>query len=51
MIPGQYVIYEVIIYALKEWNGYIDFRIDTPEGRRVAHHRCEIYPAPTTKER
>jgi hypothetical protein len=42
MIPGQQVVYEIEIEALKLWSGFIDFRIDTKDGMRVSHHPCEI---------
>ena len=44
LIPNQFLIIELDIDTLRIWKGYIDFRINTPEGRRVAHHRVEIVP-------
>jgi len=40
--PGEKVLLELKIEALKIWDGYIDFRWDSPNGRRFAHHRCRI---------
>jgi len=40
--PGQKALYEVQIEALKLWDGYIDFRWDSPNGRRATHHPCKI---------
>ena len=42
MIPGQQIVYEIDIEAFRAWKGFIDFRIDTSNGMRLAHHPCEI---------
>ena len=35
--------YEVRIEASRPWKGHIDFRWDSPQGRRPTHHPVEIY--------
>jgi hypothetical protein len=40
--PGTLFIYHIKIQAQRQWKGFIDFRWDSPDGRRMAHHPCEI---------
>jgi hypothetical protein len=42
MQPNSKLIFWIEIEINKAWKGYIDFRLNTNEGRRVAHHPCEI---------
>lgn len=38
MNPNSKMVFWIEIQVLKTWRGYIDFRLDTSKGRRVAHH-------------
>ena len=40
--PNAKMVFWVEIQVNKPWKGYIDFRLDTTDGRRVSHHPCEI---------
>lgn len=42
MKPNSKMVFWVEIQVNKPWKGYIDFRLDTTNGRRVAHHPCEL---------
>ncbi len=42
MRPNSKLIFWLEIQVNKPWKGYIDFRLDTTNGRRVAHHPCEL---------
>jgi len=42
MKPNSKLTCWVEIEILKPWKGYIDFRLDTSDGRRVAHHPVEL---------
>ena len=42
MKPNSKMRFWVEIQVNKPWKGYIDFRLDTIKGRRVAHHPCEL---------
>ena len=50
MVPGRKLVLAVTIGVLS-WTGkgFIDFRIDTPDGRRVAHHPVEIISSEANK--
>ena len=38
MKPNSEMVFWIEIQANKPWKGYIDFRLNTNDGRRVAHH-------------
>jgi len=42
MKPNSKMIFWVEIQVNKSWKGYIDFILNTDDGRRVAHHSCEL---------
>lgn len=42
MKPNSEMVFWIEIQANKPWKGYIDFRLNTSEGRRVAHHPYEL---------
>ncbi len=42
MKPDSEMVFWIEIQANKPWKGYIDFRLNTTEGRRVAHHPYEL---------
>jgi hypothetical protein len=42
MIPDAKMVFWVEIQVNKSWQGYIDFRISTDDGRRVSHHKCQL---------
>jgi len=42
MTPNSKMLFWVEIQVNKSWKGYIDFRLNTDDGRRVSHHPCEL---------
>jgi len=49
IVPSQQLIYAIEIKALKLWGGFIDFRVNTPNGIRASHHPCKIVLNKETK--
>ena len=43
MTPNSKMVFWVEIQVNKRWKGYIDFRLNTDDGRRVSHHPCELW--------